>query len=387
MEFKYQIIFLGTVDERVDQITQLLYSQIRELKLLEEAYKVIHDFDFNEYKGNQPAYVVYFGDEKGNFQNLAELEHLKKDGVPILPVFINSFSDEIPESLENQNGLKYTPNEVEKIVSLILESFGKLRSTRKVFVSYRRDQSSSVAIQLYEALERKNFDVFLDTHSIKQGEPFQEELWHRMADCDVIVLLNTSKFLESKWCKEELAEASTKRIGVVQLVWPGHNPESFADISFPVKLEPTDFFNWDYDNSKSTRLKDNVVNDLVTLVESVRARNLASRQDSIITDFLNTGRKLGRDLVLQYERVITEKLADNTKNIFVPAVGVPQSMDCEQSEKIKEEIAESDDAQVHVIYDDLRIRNKWLDHLSWLNNQLNVKTIGKKHFEAWLQKI
>ena len=61
-----------------------------------------------------------------------------------------------------------------------------------------------------EALERNNFDVFLDTHSIKQGEPFQEELWHRMTDCDVIVLLNTKGFLERKWCKKEIAEANAK---------------------------------------------------------------------------------------------------------------------------------------------------------------------------------
>jgi hypothetical protein len=384
MEFKYQIIFLGSVDERVEQLTKLLFAQIRDLRLMEEAYKIILENNFKEYSGNQPAYVIYFGDENGNFKNSDEIEHLKKDGVAILPIFKNSFSDEIPESLENQNGLLYSHNEHEKIVSLILESFGKLRSTRKVFVSYRRDQSSSVAIQLYEALERKNFDVFLDTHSIKQGEPFQEELWHRMADCDVVVLLNTSKFLESRWCKEEIAEASTKRIGVVQLVWPGHKPENFADISFPVQLETTDFFNWDFDNSATTRLKENVVRDLVTLVESVRARNLASRQDSIITEFLNIGNKVGRKLVLQYERVITEVLDSGITNIFVPAVGIPQSMDCEQSEKIKRELKDAEKAQVHVIYDDLRVRNKWLDHLKWLNRQLHVKTIGKKEFEKWL---
>ena len=384
MKFKYQIIFLGSVDERVCQLTDLLFAKIRELKLLDEAFKIILEVGFNEYLGNQPAYAVYFGGDGGSFKNLKEIEDLKKEGVAILPIFKDSFSKEIPEILKNQNGLKYSPNENEKIVSLILESFGKLRSTRKVFVSYRRDQSSSIAIQLYEALERKNFDVFLDTHSIKQGEPFQEELWHRMADSDVVVLLNTSKFLESKWCKKEIAEASTKRIGVVQLIWPGHKPEDFADISFPVQLEPANFNNWLNDNPFMSRLKADFVDELVCLVESVRARNLASRQDSIITEFLNIGNKVGRNLVLQYERVINEDLGCRKKNIFVPAVGIPQSIDCEQSEKIKREISDSDHVKVHVIYDDLRIRNKWLDHLKWLNRQLDVKTIGSKEFEKWL---
>lgn len=386
MEFKYQIIFLGKIDERIDQIRELLFTQIRELKLLEEAYKIILEDNFIDYLGNQPAYAIYFGDEKGQHKNFNELLDLKKDGVPILPIYEFSFEKEIPASLRKQNALKYSTNENEKIVSLVLESFGKLRSTRKVFVSYRRDQSSSVAIQIYEALERKNFDVFLDTHSIKQGEPFQEELWHRMADCDVIVLLNTSKFLESKWCKEEIAEASAKRIGVVQLIWPGHKPESFADISFPVKLESNDFNNCDYENSVTTRLKESILNDLVSLVESVRARNLASRQDSIITEFLNIGKKLGRSLELHYERIITEDIANGEKNIFVPAVGIPQSIDCEHSENIKREIRDSDSTKVHLIYDDMRVRNKWLDHLKWLNGQLKVKTIGTKEFEKWLKE-
>lgn len=387
-EFKYQIIFLGFVDERYERIKSLFFETIRELRLIESAYKIITEKDFYfEYQGNQPAYVVYFGCVKGDYKNTDIIEKLIFDGTLVLPVFKHSFSDEIPKVLENQNGLKYDSNKDQKIVSLILESFGKLRNSRKVFVSYRRDQSSSAAIQLYEALERNNCDVFLDTHSIKQGEPFQEELWHRMADCDVIVLLNTSEFLESRWCKEEIAEASAKQIGVVQLIWPNHKAENFADISFPVQLENSDFKNWNFNNTSISQLNQEFVDNLIYLVESVRARNLASRQYILITNFLNIGRKVGRKLTLQPERIITEVLENADKNIYVPTVGVPQSNDFMQSEAIKKEIEDSHDANVFVIYDDLRIRNKWLEHLIWLDDQLRVKSIGKQNFEIWLNTI
>ena len=103
-------------------------------------------------------------------KNADLIDNLIKDGTMILPTFKNSFNAETPEQLSNQNGLKYDAYQNEKIVNLILESFGKLRNTRKVFVSYKRSESTSVAIQLFEALEKNNFDVFLDTHSIKQGE-------------------------------------------------------------------------------------------------------------------------------------------------------------------------------------------------------------------------
>lgn len=38
-----------------------------------------------------------------------------------------------------------------------------------------------------------------------------------------------------------------------------------------------------------------------------------------------------------------------------------------------------------IIYDDLRIRKKWVEHLEWLNESLEVKTIKKKDFELWLK--
>ena len=73
----------------------------------------------------------------------------------ILPIFYNSFSNEIPKILENQNGLKYDNYQNDKIVNLVLESFGYLRTTRKVFISYRRDESTSIAIQLYGGFRKK----------------------------------------------------------------------------------------------------------------------------------------------------------------------------------------------------------------------------------------
>ncbi|RZJ79537.1 MAG: toll/interleukin-1 receptor domain-containing protein, partial [Chryseobacterium sp.] len=269
-----------------------------------------------------------------------------------------------------------------KIVNLILEFFGKLRETRKVFISYRRDQSTSVAIQLYEALERNNFDVFLDTHSIKQGEPFQDELWHRMTDCDVIVLLNTSKFLGSKWCKEEIAQASTKKIGVIQLVWPDHELENMAELSFPRKLDNADFIGGIPNNSVSSRLNETVISQVIEEVESVRARTLASRQDDIITNFMNVAKRYKRKVNIQPERFITEELGEGKRRIFIPTVGIPQSINCEQSSELRKEIIEFSVDEINLIYDNLSIRERWIKHLAYLNQYLDVKTLKKSEIET-----
>lgn len=387
MEYKYQVILIGTLIPISDDIIKLFYQKLRELNLQESFYKVIDSSNIEkEYMGNQPTYVLYFGNPDGKHEDVEWAEKLMKDGNIVLPIFFDSFSKEIPGILGNQNALKYSDSLNDKIVDLILESFGKLRNTRKIFISYKRDESTSVAIQLYEALEKSNFDVFLDTHSIKQGEPFQDELWHRMTDCDVILLLNTNKFLESEWCEKEIAEASVKQIGVVQLIWPEHKLEKMAEICFPISLKKEDFFNDIYNDKDISKLIDKTVTYVIQQVESVRARNLASRQDNLITEFLNAAHKNGKTVNIQPERFITEELGNNKRRIFIPSVGIPQSIDCNQSSELKKEIKEFSVDEVYLIYDDVRIREKWLRHLNYLNEYLDVKTIKKQEFDLWLQK-
>lgn len=384
--FKYQLIILGTIKPFVESVISLYYEKIEELKLQKEFYEIYFKDSLNSYKGNQPAFILYIGNENGDFVDLPEIENLLNEGNIVLPIFFNSFGIEIPKILSNQNGLKYSDYDQDKIVNLILESFGKLRSSRKVFISYKRDESTSVAIQLYETLEKNNFDVFLDTHSIKQGEPFQDELWHRMTDCDVILLLNTPRFLESEWCEKEIAEASVKQIGIIQAIWPNHRLERMAEVCYPYQLLNSNFENGIYDNKNTSKLNDETVNNLVKQVESIRARNLASRQDNLITEFLNTARKYGKKVNIQPERFITEEIEGKKRRIFIPSVGIPQSFDCNTSSKLKKEISEYSVKEVYLIYDDIRIREKWLNHLSYLNEYLDVKTIKKQEFDIWLQK-
>ncbi len=384
--FKYQLIFLGTIKPLASSLISKYYEKIEELRLQKEFYEIYFKEQLDSYKGNQPTFIIYFGNENGDFEDLEEIEMLLKDGNIVLPIFLNSFSQEIPKILSNQNGLKYSEYHKDKIVDLVLESFGKLRNSRKVFISYKRDESTSVAIQLYEALEKNNFDVFLDTHSIKQGEPFQDELWHRMTDCDVILLLNTPKFLESEWCEKEIAEASVKQIGIIQAVWPNHRLERMAEVCFPYTLLDDNFLNGIYDDKDISKLNDETINNLVNQVESIRARNLASRQDNLITEFLNSARKYGKTVTIQPERFITEEIDNNRRRIFIPSVGIPQSFDCNKSSELKKEIKEYSVEEVYLIYDDVRIREKWLNHLNYLNEYLDVKTIKKQEFDLWLQK-
>lgn len=387
--YKYQIILLGAIEKNIEEhIIDIFYRRIDELNISRSAFVFLKNSDLNKYKGNQPAFAIYFGSKsEKEYKDITGINRLIDDGIAILPIYFNNeaFLCQIPQCLHKQNGLLYDSSAVESIVGLILESFHLLRSERKVFISYKRNESSSIAIQLFEALENNNFDVFLDTHSVRLGDDFQDELWHRMTDCDVVIVLNTGNFCKSKWCKEEIAEANAKQIGIVQLVWPNNDLEAFARICVSKKLESSDFKNSVFNDSENSHFTDNAIKNIISIVESIRARNIAARQDSLVTEFTNIAKKHGKDVYVESRGIIVEHI--DYSRVFIPAIGIPKSINYNQSEDIVKQVFDDNDVrEVYLIYDDMHIRDRWLKHLDWLNKYLEVKTLKKKDFESWIIK-
>lgn len=386
MKYRYQLILLGENKDLFDKIKIELTNRFDELKLIQDLLKIITKDNIAEYAGAEPAYVIYSG-HKDNLDKETEdiLRKQKLDGNVILPIYVNEFNKEIPDLLSNQNGLKLDDN-IKKISNLILEGFELLRKSRKVFISYKRSESSNIAIQLYEKLEQNNFDVFLDTHSVDKGEDFQEELWHRMTDCDVILMLNTKGFIKSEWCNKELEKAHLKRIGIVHLIWPDTDFEDFAHLAYSKNLSNSDFDKPIFSDLTKGRLKDEVIHEIINLIEGTRARNLASRQDSLITEFTQAAHNNHVDVNLQYSRYITQDLAGGKRIVYIPTVGVPQSINCHNSEKLISKIESNQIDSIHLIYDEMSIRDHWLEHLDWLNSYLKIQTIKKQDFNNWLSK-
>jgi hypothetical protein len=390
MTTKYQLIKLGADTPFYKKVSDTLYHHIAELGLAKESILEIDENNFkNEYKGNAPTFCLYFGSDSGSFKNIDLLEILIKDANLILPIAsdITKFKLQIPKELANVNGFELaTSNDIEKLVSSILEGLSLLRLSRRLFISYKRDESTTVAIQLFEQLEKNGFDVFLDTHSIRPGEPFQEELWHRMADTDVVVLLNTPGFLDSNWTTQELAKANSMSIGILQLIWPTHKLERDAELSIPIQLNDSDFGNKIF-NKPTSYLKPNTISNIISQVESLRARSLASRQDNIIAEFIASSNRIGKKADLQSEKFITIKRRDGKELVIIPTVGVPQAFTYNQSEELVARIRSKNVAGAFLLFDHRNIREKWIKHLDWLDNYLPVKTIKIVKAEEWLKTI
>lgn len=390
MNTKYQLITIGHNEPLIPEILDVFFRKIDDLGMERNLINIINASNFSsEYIANAPTFCLYFGILNGPFNDSDILEILIKKAELILPVVddLDSFSKKIPVEIKGINGFALKDvNSIESIVSVILEGFNLLRLSRRLFISYKRTESTSVAIQLFERFENSGFDVFLDTHSVRPGEPFQEELWHRLADTDIVVLLNTKTFLDSGWTPLELAQANAMSIGIVQLLWPDFTQDIATSLTSTKSLKVSDFNNLSY-SKPSDYLTDGAIEEIIALSESLRARSLAARQDNIITEFISVASKLSIPIQLHPEKFILVTRKDGKKVIVIPTVGVPQAFTYHQSEELVSKIKSEKITATYLLYDHINIRQKWLNHLDWLNQYLVVKSIKVIEIDEKLNEI
>jgi hypothetical protein len=235
-----------------------------------------------------------------------------------------------------------------------------------------------------ELLDAHGFDVFLDSHSIRPGEPFQEVLWHRLADTDVVVLLDSPGFLDSRWTEEELARANSTNLQILQLIWPGSTLTSMAAFSKPFPLSDGDFHAPADLLGMTARLRDPCLERVAVEVESLRARALAARHAYLVEECFLEATAAGLHPQVQPERFILLKTKSGKHYITVPTVGVPDAV---RYQEIEDEISRHPKrhSDIILLYDERGIRDRWIKHLDWLDRQqMPVKSLQVAKAAAWL---
>lgn len=390
MNSYYQLILLGdTISEACRKVKRRFFELLRERGLDKQLVAVLDGTltltprEEWGYDSAKPTFAFYFGKQNHGDKDVDALKKLIGNGDAVYPVFFNNYEAEVPDVLRPVNGVKYSDEKLDSIVNVAFEELRLLRKKRRVFISYKRSDSTAIANQLYDVLSRNQFDVFLDTYSIRGAVDFQAELRHRITDCDVLIQLNSQGFKESKWCEEEITEANARRVGVLQINWPGVKPDVKDQLSRTRKLVEQDFKRKRYKRNTST-LKTKVLNEIAGDVEAIRARNIASRQDNLTGEFIKEAKRQGR-IIIKEPTFLVEQMENSKFYYYIPTIGVPQSWDCYESVKMLERRNGTSPEKVFLIYDDLSILPKWIKHLEWMNKYLEVQTIKMQDFELWLK--
>ncbi len=376
----YEIGLLGDVTE-VDRDT-----------LVATIVKLIADFDlevgrevmirnagsFAERNGHAATAVAYFGGSTQADQDLAR--RALTASLPVIPTVPadGDFSAMVPSFLHGANGLyrRADDPEMRELAVGLLECLGLLRRQRRVFVSYRRVESRIAAVQLHDLLSGRGCDVFLDTHDIRPAEPFQEVLWHRLCDSDVMVMLDTPTYFESKWTRQELGRARAKEIHVLRIVWPDHTPSKQTDFAETIYLDQAELTGYD------GPILDEVADQIVLTIESLRSRSIASRYMSITGKLRAEVEKIGGELDgVGAHRAIALRLPDNKKLWAYPIVGIPTA---DLLNDVVNKAHRADQRGMPIlVYDHIGIRDQWMAHLKWLDENIRAVRAIRVAEAAW----
>ncbi|MBB3999083.1 toll/interleukin-1 receptor domain-containing protein [Aureimonas pseudogalii] len=322
--------------------------------------------------------AAYFGGDNADDDGPAA--DLVRASVPVIPTVAadGDFGREIPPFLQPANGLRRRADDpgMRELATALLECVGLLRRQRRVFVSYRRIESRSAAVQLHDLLSSRGFEVFLDTHDIRPGEPFQEVLWHRLVDSDVMVMLDTPGYFDSKWTRQELGRARATDIQVLRVVWPAHVPNKLTDMAETIYLDGNEL------EGPEGPIVDEVADGIVLEVERLRSRSIAARYMAITGKLRADAEKIGAIVGgIGAHRAIALDLPDGKKVWAYPVVGVPTA---EILNDIAEKSRRADQREIPVlVYDHVGIREAWGAHLKWLDENIRAVRAIKVSEAGW----
>jgi hypothetical protein len=376
----YELAILGspTVAER-DALLSTLGNMIDEFGLVVGRDVIVHDAATIGGRDNRAAFsAVYFG--AGALQDAEIARSLLEVSAPVIPTISErgDFKSEVPEFLQSTNGLvrRTDDRDLSELATSALECVGLLRRQRRVFISYRRVESRSAALQLHDLLSARGFDVFLDTHGIKVGDPFQEVLWHRLVDADVLLMLDTPTYFDSRWTRQEIGRARAKDIHVLRVVWPGHSPSKLTDLAETIYLEAGNL------DGPDGPIAQDVADIIVLRLERLRSRSIAARYLSITGKLRADVAKIGASVEgIGAHRAIAVKLLDDRRIWVYPIVGIPTA---ELLNDIADKAKRAAQREVPVlVYDHVGIREAWAAHLTWLDEQISAVRAIKVSEAGW----
>ncbi|BBP71393.1 hypothetical protein PHLH6_33970 [Pseudomonas sp. Seg1] len=369
----YQLAVLGSpTSTQISELEEIVASAVGmfNLRLGQEVGWEICPDAFNTDQQCSSA-AVFFGGSNPPLGNIAKL---LERGIPILPIASNveRVSAEIPELLRPINCLAYNPNGLQRIATALLECAGLLPRQRRVFVSYRRNEAREAALQLFDALSARLFDVFLDTHGIAPAEDFQTMLWHRLCDSDVLVMLDTPGYFESRWTSAEFGRALAKGISVLRVGWPDCTPSLRTSTASRTELLAEEV------DDATGRLAESAVERICLQIEEVRSQSHAVRSVNLVSNLRNAIQTIGGQFIgVGPNKAVYIKLPDGRNVVVYPTVGVPTST------TLHDASSNSPDQSVAVVYDHVGLHPRWQGHLDWLGQHIRSARWVKASESGW----
>jgi hypothetical protein len=370
----YELALLGEpsaaqVDELAEHVQRML--QPFGLTLGDEVLWHVQPEAFRPDQERSSA-AIFFG---GPLARLTDVAQVLRSGIPIVPVVssLRLVGQEIPEALRSLNCLALNEASMSRVAATTLECCGLLPRQRRVFLSYRRDEARQAALQLFDALTLRQFDVFLDTHGVPPAEDFQAVLWHRLCDADVLVMLDTATYFDSRWTSAEFGRALAKGVAVLRVGWPDATPSIRTATASRAELLPGEL------DLQSGKISDDAAKRICDQIEQVRSQSLAVRRLNLVSNVRIGVEKIGGSFLGTGQHgAIHVQLPDGRPITIFTTLGVPTSA------ALHDASINSLGGEVGVVYDAIGLLPAWQQHLDWLGTQVTVTKWLKVAEISWL---
>lgn len=231
---------------------------------------------------------------------------------------------------------------------------------------------SQAAVQIYEDLSSRKFEVFLDTHNIGPGEEVQQSLWRRLFDTDVLVMLETPSYFDSRWTTEEFYKALARKITILRVAWPGVPEHPRYGLVHSLNLGPMDL------NADGT-LPADVLEHLRLAAERLRSTSLAVRHGALADALEASVKDLGGTIDgVGRHRSITVRLPQGQTLRAVPCPGVPSA------ELLHQVVCTGETGMPHaIVYDAQGYHRDLKEYLAWLGTRITEVPCFPKENLAW----
>ncbi len=127
-------------------------------------------------------------------------------------------------ALRKLNAVRWSPGDPTGLFDL-LRLARIISDRRRVFISYVRADSDPLAEQLFDALGKRGFDVFMDRFRLDPGVDFQVRLLEELSRIGSVLVLESPGILKSRWVRHEIDFARKYQLGRMALALAGGSPK------------------------------------------------------------------------------------------------------------------------------------------------------------------
>ena len=323
-------------------------------------------------KDRIPQVVAYLASSEGRDSKVVNklIEAALARDVSIVPIVPGnereSISAKLPKCITHLNAVKWVEQGANVATSL-LEMLGLVETERKVFVSYRRSETSELAVQLHTELVQRRFDVFLDRFSVEPGVDFQRRLEEDLGDKAFVLVLESSGLRNSRWVRHEIAYAHARRIEILALTLPDVEPAELVpsiDEAFRLRVDTADIID-------EGMLSPSALEITLDAIELAHARALRRRREQILGSVMEKLRNDGCTCSPADDWCVLASGQDGRSGLFWVTPRRPEPKDFHSLSQQQERVMRKGDfkcLQGSVVHESGRVAENHQELLDWISS-------------------